>query len=63
MHMENYSHKIFWGAVFVLVGGLFLARNLGYIDFHHTIRTYWPVFLILIGLNIVISSYSRRKRE
>jgi hypothetical protein len=61
--MRDHSNRIFWGVVFVLLGALFLARNMGYIDLHHTMRTYWPVFLILIGLNIVIKSYSRNKSE
>jgi hypothetical protein len=61
--MGDHSNRIFWGTVFVLVGILFLARNLGYIDLHNTIRTYWPVFLILIGINIIIKSYSYKKIE
>jgi uncharacterized integral membrane protein len=61
--MGDHSNKAFWGIVFVLFGLLFLARNLGYIDLHYTVRTYWPVIVILIGLNIVVRSYIRMKKE
>ena len=57
--MDNRSHKVFWGAAFVLFGILFLLRNLGYLDMHETIRTYWPVVLIVIGINIVVKSMPR----
>jgi len=62
MHRQN-PDRIFWGVVFVLFGGLFLARNLGYIDLHYTMRTYWPVLLILFGFNIILKSYWRNRQE
>lgn len=49
--------------MFVLFGGLFLARNLGLIDLHYTMRRYWPIFLIVIGLNIVLRAYTRSKDQ
>ncbi len=61
--MGDHSNRIFGGIVLVIFGVLFLARNMGYIDLHHAVRTYWPIFLILIGLNIVVRSYFHRKSE
>jgi hypothetical protein len=57
--MNDRSNKVFGGVMFVLFGCLFLARNFGYINLHDTIRTYWPVVLVLIGINIVWKSVKR----
>lgn len=59
--VERHSNRIFWGIVFVLFGILFLARNMGYIDLHYAFRTYWPILLILVGLNIVVKSIARHR--
>jgi len=61
--MKNWSDNIFWGLVMVVVGGLFLARNLGYIDFHFTIKTYWPLILIFIGLSVVLKSFGKNGQK
>ena len=53
--------KAYWGIVLIVIGGLFLARNLGYIDFVFTMRRFWPVILIIIGLSIVVKSLARLK--
>lgn len=50
----------YWGIILIVIGVLFLARNLGYIDFAFTMRTYWPVILIIFGLSIVIKSINRK---
>jgi hypothetical protein len=55
--MNPRSSKVFWGVAFILLGILFLVRNLGYIDIREALHTYWPVVLILIGLNIIAKSY------
>jgi len=47
---------VYWGAILVAAGGLLLARNLGYLDFRFSLRLYWPVILILIGISILINS-------
>lgn len=49
--------------MFVLFGALLLARNLGYIELHHVIRTYWPLVLVLIGLNIVLKSLRKSSQQ
>ena len=55
------TKDLYWGAILVVVGGLLLARNLGYIDFHFSLRLYWPVILILIGIAILINSSMQKK--
>ena len=50
---------VYWGIILVVIGGLFLARNLGYIDFQFTMRRYWPLILVLIGLSVVVKSLAK----
>lgn len=51
MRTHRVSGSIFWGLVFLAVGTLFLARNLGYpIEVWSGIVRYWPVVLIVWGL-------------
>ncbi len=44
--------NIFWGLVLLVVGSLFLADNLGYINFE--LRMLWPFFIILLGIYILL---------
>ena len=50
---------VFWGLVMVVLGGLFLLGNLGYIEF--TLGTllseFWPIVLIYIGARMVSATY------
>jgi lia operon protein LiaF len=55
--------NIYWGLVLLVVGGVFLARNLGYIDFYFSFRAYWPVILIFIGLGWIVKSFERRPSD
>ncbi|HWP82077.1 MAG TPA: DUF5668 domain-containing protein [Bacteroidota bacterium] len=50
---------IYWGVVFVGIGGFFLAKNLGYLDLSFSWRSSWPIVLILLGLSIVVKSFER----
>jgi len=48
--------KIIWGLILISVGAILLLDNLGIIDFYwNTIWHYWPVILILSGINILFS--------
>jgi hypothetical protein len=40
------------GAVLIVVGLMLTAQNLGYVQFHW--RDWWPVFIILFGVSIVL---------
>lgn len=58
---RNASSSIFWGVILIIIGGLFLARNFGLLDFHFMWRTYWPVILIVIGASWVVKSLTETK--
>lgn len=46
--------KIFWGVMLVLIGTLFILKNLGVIYFTwHTIWRLWPLILILWGISLI----------
>jgi hypothetical protein len=50
------ADKIFWGILFIFIGGIFLLENFGIIDFSwYYIWRLWPIALILIGINILLS--------
>lgn len=45
----------FWGPLIALTGGLFLAKNLHYINYD--IAKLWPVIPIVIGISILLRPY------
>lgn len=46
--------KLFWGMVLIVVGTLFILRNLDIVWFAwHDIWQFWPVFLIIWGVSIL----------
>jgi hypothetical protein len=53
---RKHSGRIFWGAALILFGILLVARNLGFVDLRDAVRTYWPVILILIGIQVMVKS-------
>jgi len=51
------SDKIFWGIFLVFIGGIFLLENFNIIDFSwRYVWRFWPVILILIGVNILFKN-------
>lgn len=49
----NYK-KIFWGVVLIIIGMLFIIRNLGWLDFSWwAIFSLWPLLLILWGISVI----------
>jgi lia operon protein LiaF len=57
------NESLFWGFLVLLIGILFLIKNLGWaeIDIWEFIAKFWPVILIYIGLkNIIIYILKRR---
>jgi predicted membrane protein len=46
------------GLIVILIGGIFLAHNLGYIPFD-VARLFWPVILILFGVSLLFRSFDR----
>ena len=50
------SEKIVWGITLVFVGSILLLDNFDVIDFYwRTVWHFWPLILILSGLNLVFS--------
>jgi len=46
--------SLFWGLLFVLLGGLLLADNLNWLEVHwENVWMLWPIIIIAIGLSIM----------
>ena len=50
--------------VLILVGGIALAHNLGYLNVNlaHLIRTWWPLILIALGIGFLFTPGSGRRK-
>lgn len=56
------SRKIFWGFFLILLGIIYLLRQLGLISFHidwGLIWSLWPAFLIILGLRLIFPKTNR----
>ena len=51
---------LFFGGLIIALGVLFLANNLGVVNFDGSIFQWWPVILIAVGVWLLISSGFRR---
>ena len=49
--MDRTSRSILWGGAILVVGLIFLLRNLGVLPFE--LGSLWPLILIIIGLSLV----------
>lgn len=51
----------FIGIVFIVIGALALAHNLGYLNINlaHLLRTWWPLLLIALGISYLVSPGKR----
>ncbi len=51
----------FSGLVLIVVGGIALAHNLGYLNINlaHLIRTWWPLILIILGIGFFFTPGGR----
>ncbi len=54
----------FGAIVLILVGGIALAHNLGYlhVNLAHLIRTWWPLILIVLGISFFFTPGSGRRK-
>ena len=46
--------NLFWGIILICLGTLLLLDNLGIADFGDIVSEFWPLLLVLWGLNILI---------
>ncbi len=54
------SGSIFWGAVLIGLGVIFLLANFDVIDYGH-IFDFWPLVIVLIGVKFIADYFSRKK--
>ncbi len=48
--------RVIWGIVLLFIGGVLLLNNFNVIDFYWSnVWKFWPVFLIIIGVNILFN--------
>lgn len=48
--------RVIWGVVLLFIGGVLLLSNFNVIDFYWSnVWKFWPVFLIIIGVNILFN--------
>jgi hypothetical protein len=60
--MSSGGRNVVWPITLIVVGLLFLAYNLGYIQFAQLkdiISTWWPVVLIALGLAGLVQRYGK----
>ncbi len=60
---EKKGETIIWGIIIIILGLLFLSKNLGWTDLNiwDITTTYWPLILIYIGgRNIIV--YIKHKK-
>ena len=57
------GETIFWGVIIILLGLLFLSRNLGWTDLNiwDIATTYWPLILIYIGGRNIVVYFTQKK--
>jgi hypothetical protein len=53
------SGSIFWGAVLMAVGTVFLLGNFEIIDYDQ-IFTYWPAVVIVIGIKMIADYFTKK---
>ena len=48
--------RIIWGVLLLFIGGVLLLDNFGVIEFYwRNVWSFWPVFLIILGINILFN--------
>lgn len=57
------GETVFWGILIILLGLLFLLRNLGLTDLNiwEIATTYWPLVLICIGGRNIVAYMTQKK--
>ncbi|MEN8223438.1 MAG: DUF5668 domain-containing protein [Acidobacteriota bacterium] len=57
------GETIFWGVIIILLGLLFLSRNLGWTDLNiwEIATTYWPLILIYVGGRNLVVYFMQKK--
>ncbi len=51
----NVSHRIWLGRILIVLGLLFLLNSLDIMDFGDFVSTWWPLILIIFGINRIVN--------
>jgi len=51
---RNQAGTLFWGITLIAIGILFLLERMDMLDLHDVLHTYWPLFIVLIGISNVV---------
>lgn len=62
MNKSGRNNSLFWGAILILFGLLFLLDNFYFLDFGEIMSTYWPLILVAIGIKILLD-HRRQQAE
>jgi hypothetical protein len=54
--------RLVLGLLIIVLGGIFLADNLGYVDGQQVMHLFWPAALVLIGLVLLVQPRGREGR-
>jgi hypothetical protein len=46
--------QIFWGLFLIAAGAFLLLSRLGIADFSWTLRNFWPLFVVIIGMSKLV---------
>ncbi|HEY4368148.1 MAG TPA: DUF5668 domain-containing protein [Steroidobacteraceae bacterium] len=57
-----FSARLLVGLWIIVIGAIFLAGNLGWIDARHVFRHFWPLFFVFIGTRMLVQPQNRRSR-
>ncbi|MHB8054103.1 MAG: LiaI-LiaF-like domain-containing protein [Candidatus Aminicenantales bacterium] len=53
------GNSIFWGALLMALGGIFLLGNFDVIDYDR-LWDFWPVIVIIIGIKMIADYFSKK---
>lgn len=53
--------SIFWGALLMLLGGIFLMANFEFLIDYDTIFNLWPLAVIVIGIKLIFDHWSEKE--
>jgi hypothetical protein len=59
INLPTPSGSVFWGAILMALGGIFLLANFNLLDFDR-LWDFWPVIVIVIGLKLIADYFSKR---
>lgn len=55
--------NVWWGGVLIVMGVLFMLDNLEVLDFGDTVRTWWPLLFIALGIQLVLRKKGQEEKK